>query len=62
MNPDKIDLASYVDAMAALHRLPLDKERRAEVIRQMANIETMARRFVDFPLDTEVEPAPVFRP
>ena len=48
--------------MAALQHLPLDATRRAEVIQQMAQIETLARRFVDFPLEAEVEPAPVFRP
>jgi len=62
MKSDPFDWPSYVDAMAALHRLPLDAERRAEVVRQMSNIETLARRFMDFPLEPEVEPAPVFRP
>jgi hypothetical protein len=57
-----INWPSYVDAMAALQHLPLDATRRAEVIQQMAQIETLARRFVDFPLEAEVEPAPVFRP
>ena len=62
MNPEKVDWASYIDAMATLHRLPLDAERRVEVARQMMHIETMARQFVDFPLKPEVEIAPVFRP
>lgn len=53
---------AYVDAMAALQRLPLDDARRAEVIRQMGNIEILAQRFMDFPLAAELEPAPVFRP
>jgi Protein of unknown function (DUF4089) len=57
-----VDWASYVDAMAALHDLSLTPERRTEVIRQMIYIETLARRFVDFPMEAEVEPAPVFRP
>jgi hypothetical protein len=57
-----VDWPSYIDAMAALHELPLSPERRGEVIRQMMHIETLARRFVDFPLEAEVEPAPVFRP
>jgi len=61
-NPDAFDWPSYIDAMATLHRLPLDAERRTEVARQMMQIETLARRFVDFPLKPEVEAAPVFRP
>ena len=63
MEPDaKIDWPSYIDAMAALHGLTLEPERRAEVVRQMTHIETLARRFVDFPLEAEVEIATVFRP
>ncbi len=63
MNIDtKVDWSSYIDAMAALHDLRLDPERRTEVIRQMLHIETLARRFMDFPLEAEVELAPVFRP
>jgi hypothetical protein len=61
-HPDAFDWPSYIDAMAALQRLPLDAERRAEVARQMTHIEILARRFVDFPLTPEFEPAPVFRP
>jgi hypothetical protein len=61
-NPDTVDWPSYIDAMAALQRLPLDAARRAEVARQMMHIETLARRFVDFPLKPEIEAAPVFRP
>ena len=62
MNPDKVDWASYIDTMAALHRLPLDAGRRTEVVRQLAHIETLARQFTDFPLGVDVEIAPVFRP
>ena len=62
MIPDTINWPAYIDTMAALHRLPLNGERRAEVVRQMAHIETLAQRFVNFPLESEVELAPVFRP
>jgi hypothetical protein len=62
MSGEPVAWAVYVDAMAALQRLPLDDARRAEVIRQMANIEILAQRFMDFPLEAELEPAPVFRP
>jgi hypothetical protein len=56
------DWASYVDRLAAVNGLELDAAMRAEVIRQMQRIDALAQRFVDFPLDPEVEPAPVFRP
>lgn len=59
---DPVDWSAYVDAAAALQRLPLDAARRAEVIRQMANIEMLAQKFMNFPLEAELEPAPVFRP
>ncbi len=62
MNSAKTDWASYVDTMAALHGLQLNAELRGEVIRQLERIDTMAQRFVDFPLEAEVELAPVFRP
>ena len=62
VNADPVDWANYVDAAAALQRLPLDAARRAEVIRQMANIEMLAQKFMNFPLEAELEPAPVFRP
>ncbi len=57
-----MDWPAYVDAMAALQRLPLDAERRTEVIRQLGNIAVLAQRVMDFPLAEDIEPAPVFRP
>ena len=63
MNSDeKMDWLSYIDAMSAVHHLQLDAERCAAVLQQMTIIESLARRFVDFPLEPEVEIAPVFRP
>lgn len=62
MNSRNIDWSAYIDSMTALHQLHLDADRKAEVMRQMARIETMAQRFVDFPLEAEIELAPVFRP
>ena len=56
------DWEPYVEAMTRLHRLPLDAARKQAVVQQLANLETMARRFVDFPLEPEIEIAPVFRP
>ena len=43
-----------VDATATVHRLVLDEDRRAAVIQQMLLIETLARRFIDFPLEPEM--------
>lgn len=62
MNAAFIDWTSYVEAMAAVQQLPLDAERRTEVVAQMVRIEALAKRFVDFPLEAALEPALVFRP
>lgn len=62
MVAEKIDWPAYVAVMTSVHRLTLDDERRSEVIRQLANIEVLAQQVMDFPLEPEVEPAPVFRP
>jgi hypothetical protein len=63
MNPDpKVDWPAYIETMTVVHALPLSAERRAAVLQQMNNIEVLAQRFLDFPLEAEVEIAPVFRP
>jgi Protein of unknown function (DUF4089) len=62
MATEKIDWPAYVAVMTAVHRLPLDDTRRGEVIQQLVNIEVLAQRVMEFPLEPEVEPAPVFRP
>lgn len=63
MGPDPpIDWSAYVDALSELHDLQLDGARRAEVARQLERIDALARRLTDFPLEPEIEPAPVFRP
>ena len=62
MNAEAFDWPAYVDAMTKLQRLPLDAERRAEVVRQLTAIESLVQCFMDFPLEPEIEPAPVFRP
>ena len=58
----KTDWPAYIDTMTAVHELRLNAERRAAVHQQMTNIEVLAHRFLDFPLEAEVEIAPVFRP
>ena len=62
MNSDDFDWAAYVDRMAALNGLTLDAGRRAEVVLQLRRIDALAQRFLDFPLEAHLEPAPVFRP
>lgn len=57
-----VDWPAYVKAMAALHQLELDKAREAEVVVQMRRIHELAQRFLDFPLEAHIEPAPTFRP
>jgi len=56
------DAAAYVDAAAALTRLPLDPTHRLGVILNMQRIAEMAALVMAFPLPDDVEPAPVFRP
>lgn len=52
---------TYVDAVTELHDLPLNAIRRTEVIEQLKRIEVIAQPMLDFPLDAQAEPAPVFR-
>ena len=56
-----MDWSAYLDVATVLHDLPLDPQRRAAVIEQLERIEALAKTVVDFPLDSDVEPAPVFR-
>jgi hypothetical protein len=56
------DVASYVDAAAALNELPLDPAHRPGVILNMQRIAEMAALIMAFPLPDDTEPAPVFRP
>ncbi len=62
MNDDRMDWNTYIAAMAALNGLTLDGERRDEVALQLERIAAMAQQVMEFPLDAEVEPGPVFRP
>ena len=60
MDDVEIDWDNYVKTMAMLHDLTLDDVRHAEVVEQMRRIHILACRFLEFPLDAQVEPAPVF--
>jgi hypothetical protein len=56
-----MDWAAYLEVAAVLHDLPLDPARREHVIEQLERIEVLAKSVLDFPVEPEVEPAPVFR-
>ena len=56
-----MDWGAYLDVAAVLHDLPLDPSRREHVIEQLQRIELLAKSVVDFPIEPQVEPAPVFR-
>jgi hypothetical protein len=56
-----MDWAAYLEVAAVMHDLPLDPSRRAAVIEQLERIEVLARSVLDFPIEPDVEPAPVFR-
>ncbi len=58
----RFDWCSYVDTLAMLHDLKLDADQREAVVRQLERIDALSRTFMEFPLEAEVEPAPVFRP
>jgi hypothetical protein len=62
MSPDETGLGPYVDAMSAVHDLPLASARRDEVIVQLARIRALAALVNDFELDDDLEPAPQFIP
>lgn len=53
---------AVVDAMVPLLGIPMDPEWRAAVVANVKATAAAARLVLDFPLDDEVEPAPVFRP
>jgi predicted ATP-grasp superfamily ATP-dependent carboligase len=55
-------VAAYVDAVSAAIGLKIDPEYRAAVQADMSRIASIAAFLMEFPLDQDVEPAPVFRP
>jgi Protein of unknown function (DUF4089) len=56
----ELDLAAWVDQMAALIGLPLDPEHRPGVVENFARIAPIAQLVMDFPLPETTEAAPVF--
>jgi hypothetical protein len=55
-------IAAYVDHAAPLMGLALTPEQREGVIRNLAITFAVARVVMEFPLDDEVDAAPVFEP
>ena len=55
-------IAAYVDHAAPLMGLVLTPEQRDGVIRNLAMTFTVARLVMEFPLDDEIDAAPVFEP
>ena len=51
-----------VDAMVPLLGIPMRPEWRAAVVANVRATAAAASLVLDFPLDDDVEPAPVFRP
>lgn len=62
MDMNKIDWLAYVDTMAAVQRLPLDKARREQVATQLKMIHGIAAPLLGFELDADCEPAGTFHP
>ena len=59
---EDFDARRYVAAAAPLLDLHLSEEHLPGVILNVERIAAMAALVLDFPLDAESEPAPVFRP
>lgn len=55
MNP----ISHYVDVASELINLPIDSDYRPGVIANLESIAEIARLVTEFPLEDEVEPAPI---
>jgi hypothetical protein len=51
----------YADATAAVVGIPLEGELRDAVVGDLERIQAIAQFLMEFPLDRNVEAAPVFR-
>ena len=58
MTPEDWDV--YIEQAAALLGIPLSEEMRAATRANLDTAESLARLVLDYPLDDDVEPAPVF--
>ena len=60
MKIDPLTLEQLVDAQSAVIGLPIPPSHRAGVLLNMERLAQMAALATGFPLEPEVEPAPVF--
>jgi hypothetical protein len=56
----KIELETFVDAAAAVLKIEISDDHRPGVIENFTRISQVAQLVMEFPLDAELEPAPVF--
>ena len=54
------ELDAYIEQAAKLARIPLTDEMRAQTRANLKTAEKLSRLVLDYPLDDESEPAPVF--
>ena len=62
MSEDPFDAGAVIDAMAPLLRLEIEPEYRPGIATNLEATARFAALVLEFPLDDEAEPAPVFRP
>lgn len=58
---DENILSEYVTAALALQNIELDDVRRAEVEKQFRLLESMAEKFLEEDIPSDIEPAQIFR-
>lgn len=56
------ELGAFLDAALAVARLPMEPELRQRVLMHLGIAAGMAELVLDFPLEDEAEPAPVYQP
>ncbi len=61
-NPTDADHTATLDAAVAQLGLVIDPAWRESILAHMKAISEAAQLALDFPLEDEVEPAPVYRP
>ena len=55
-------LTSYIESTAALQGLTIASEWRSGILAHLEAITTAAALVIDFPLDDDIEAAPIFQP
>jgi len=62
MNQEPMDYTTYVEQAAAVVGLPIPPEYHQSVVENFERIAAIAQLVMEFPLDEDVEIAPVFEP